>query len=63
MAEEKRVLSIDDFEHRLLVNGLINFRNDIIRNEKPTEDIDELLLTVIHAPTKKEKRRQDRDER
>lgn len=63
MAEEKRVLSIDDFEHRLLVNGLINFRNDIIRNEKPTEDIDELLLKVIHAPTKKEKRRQDRDER
>ena len=63
MAEEKRVLAIDDFEHRLLVNGLINFRNDIIRNEKPTEDIDELLLKVIHAPTKKEKRRQDRDER
>lgn len=63
MADEKRVISIDDFEHRLMVNGLNDFRNDLIKGEKPTEDIDELLLKVIHAPTKKEKRKQNRDAR
>ena len=43
MAEEKRVISIDDFEHRLMVKGLNDFRNDLIQGETPTEDIDELL--------------------
>ena len=63
MAEEKRVISIDDFEHRLLVKGLNDFRNDLIQGEKPTEDIDELLLKVIKAPTKKEKRKLCHDAR
>lgn len=63
MSEEKRVISIDDFEHRLMVKGLNDFRNDLIQGEKPTEDIDELLLKVIKAPTKKEKRKIDRDAR
>jgi hypothetical protein len=63
MCEEKRVISIDDFEHRLMVNGLTGFRNDLIREEKPTEDVDELLLKVIDAPTKKEKKKADREER
>ena len=63
MAEEKRVISIDDFEHRLMVKGLNDFRNDLIQGEKPTEDIDELLLKVIKAPTKKEKRKLCHDAR
>ena len=63
MAEEKRVISIDDFEHRLMVKGLNDFRNDLIQGDKPTEDIDELLLKVIKAPTKKEKRKLCRDAR
>ena len=63
MAEEKRVISIDDFEHRLMVKGLNDFRNDLIQGDKPTEDINELLLKVIKAPTKKEKRKLARDAR
>ena len=63
MAEEKRVISIDDFEHRLMVKGLNDFRNDLIQGDKPTEDIDELLLRVIKAPTKKEKRKLCHDAR
>ena len=46
-----------------MVKGLIDFRNDLIKDEKPTEDIDVLLLKVIKAPTTKEKRRLDRDAR
>lgn len=63
MAEEKRVISIDDFEHRLMVKGLNDLRNDLIQGDKPTEDIDELLLKVIKAPTKKEKRKLCHDAR
>ena len=63
MAEEKKVITLDDFEQRLMVSGLMDFRNDLIKEEKPTEDINDLILKVIDAPTKKEKRIFDREER
>ena len=63
MADEKRVVMLDDFEQRLMVNGLTDFRNDLLREDKPTEDLDDLILKVIDAPTKKEKRRTDREAR
>lgn len=63
MAHEKRVVMLDDFEQRLMVNGLTDFRNDLLREDKPTEDLDDLILKVIDAPTKKEKRRADREAR
>ena len=53
MAEEKRVVELSDFEHRLLVNGLAGFRNDLIHDERPTEDVNDLLIKVIDAPKKK----------
>lgn len=38
MASE-RVVTLSDFEQRLMVNGLAEFRNTLIWEEKPTEDI------------------------
>ncbi len=61
--DEKVVVTLDDFEQRLLVSGLADFRNDLIQNDKPTEDVDELILKVIDAPTQKEKKRADREAR
>ena len=63
MAEEKKVLTMDEFEQRLMVSGLMDFRNDLLKDDKPTEDINDLILKVIDAPTKKEKRRSEREER
>ena len=63
MIDEKRVIVLDDFEQRLIVNGLTEFRNDLLREEKPTEDVDDLILKVIDAPTKREKRRAEREAR
>ena len=34
-----------------------------LKDDKPTEDINDLILKVIDAPTKKEKRRAEREER
>ena len=36
-------------------------RNDLIREGKPTEDINALLIKVIDAPEKKLKRKFDRE--
>ena len=63
MADEKKVITLDDFEQRLMVSGLMDFRNDLLKEEKPTEDINDLILKVIDAPTKKEKRKADREKR
>ena len=63
MTDEKRVIVLDDFEQRLIVNGLTEFRNDLLREEKPTEDVEDLILKVIDAPTKREKRRGEREAR
>ena len=63
MADEKKVITLDDFEQRLMVSGLMDVRNDLLKEEKPTEDINDLILKVIDAPTKKEKRKADREER
>ena len=63
MSDEQKIITVDDFDHRLMVNGLNNFRNDLIKEDKPTEDVDELILKVIDAPTKKEKKKADREGR
>ena len=63
MGNGKVVVELDFFEQLLMVSGLADFRNDLIRDEKPTEDVDDLILKVIDAPTKKEKRKADREAR
>ena len=63
MAEGKRVLSLDAEEHSLLVNGLNEFRNDCLRDGKPTEDVEDLLLKVIDAPARRKQRWFDREVR
>jgi hypothetical protein len=50
---KKRRLIITDFEKGLLINALMQFRNNALATGKPTEDINELILKVIDAPKKK----------
>ena len=57
MREEKRVIVVDQNEHRLMVKGLNEFRNDLLDEELPTEDLDELLMKIIDAPTRKQQRK------
>ena len=38
MAEVQHLIQVSDYEQRLMVNGLNAFRNDLIRDGKPTED-------------------------
>ena len=43
-----------------MVSALTDFRNDLLREEKPTEDVDGLLLKVIDAVPRKERKKADR---
>ena len=52
--EEKRVIEVDEYQHGLIVNSL---------NGKRNEFVDETLLEVMDAPTKKQRRRNREKER
>ena len=60
MTEGKVLMTLDSFEQRLLVGALTDFRNELIREERPTEDVDVLLLKVIDAAPQKERKKADR---
>lgn len=49
----KHKIILDDFEHRLLVGCVNAARSIYLEQCKPTEDIDELLIKIIKAPSKK----------
>ena len=51
--EEKRVLTLDKYEHGVLINALNEMRNDLIGEDRPTDIVDEILLKTIDAPVKK----------
>lgn len=55
MSEEKRVVMLTGYEHRVMVRGLTDCRNSALRNGKPTEDMDRLILKVIDAPVRRKK--------
>ena len=59
-AAEKVVVTLDSFEQRLMVSALTDFRNDLIQAERPTEDVDGLLLKIIDAVPQKERKKVDR---
>ena len=59
---EKRVLTIDDFEHNLMLNGINEYRNMLLEQELPTDDVDDLLLKVLDAHLQK-RRRFEREDR
>ena len=53
MKREIRYLNLDSDEWRLTVARLNIFRSMLLQDEKPTKDVDELLLKIIDAPTKR----------
>lgn len=60
---EKRVsLTMDGFEQRLMVSGLMAFKRVLQWRQQPTQDVEQLLVKVIKAGEIGEKRR-DHEER
>ena len=50
MTGKKRKIILSDFDYRLLVALLVEYRNKLLEERKSTEDINELLLKIIDIP-------------
>lgn len=61
--EEKRVIEVDGYQHGLIINALNDTRNELVEQGKDTEFVDETLLEVMDAPTKKQRRKNREMER
>ena len=48
MFNKKTKLKLTDFECNLLINGMNEFRNMLLSDGIPTEDVDELLVKIIN---------------
>ena len=57
---EKRVLTLDQYQHSVVINALNDMRNDLIEEKRPTDIVDEVLIKAIDAPSKKVKCKDDR---
>ena len=60
---EQVCVMMDDFEQRVTLKSLNEFRNTLIREELPTEDVEEMIMKVANAQPLKRKLRTSRDVR
>lgn len=56
--EDTKILELDKYEYGIVINALNQLRNNLIKEEESTDVINELLLKVIDAPDKSQKKRQ-----
>lgn len=49
----KHKVTLDNFEHRLLIGCVNVARTMYLEQNKSTEDVDDLLVKIIKAPSKK----------
>lgn len=61
--DEKRVIEVDEYQHGLIINSLNDKRNELVEQGKDTEFVDDTLIDVMDAPTKKQKRKMREMER
>lgn len=61
--EEKRVIEVGEYERRLIIDSLNDKRNALIEKGADTDHVDDVLLDVIDAPTRKQKRKMREMER
>lgn len=57
--EEKVVLTMDKYQHGIVIQALNELRNDMLEDARSTEAVDEMLLKTIDAPSKKVKCRDE----
>ena len=50
--KRKTKIQFTDFECNLIINGMNEFRNMLLAEDLPTDDVDELLLKIIDKSEK-----------
>ena len=51
--QEKVILTLDKYEHGIIIRALNGLRNDMLKETRASDAVDEVLLKAIHAPSKK----------
>ncbi len=55
MKEERYYLAMDKYDKNIILNALNMLRTEQVREERPTDPVDELIIRVSKAPMKKVK--------
>ena len=63
MSDETKVLELNKYEYGVVFHSLNDKRNELLREQRSTDAVDDVLLKVIDAPAKKEKKRDAGKER
>jgi len=50
--DKKRILKLDNCEHGIIVNALVDMRNELIDEKRCHDAVDEVILKVVDAPSK-----------
>lgn len=53
MKEEKYYVALDEYEHGVVIRSLNDEKTDLINQGKSTDAVDDLIIKIGHAPTKK----------
>jgi hypothetical protein len=59
MREERKYISLDVYEEGAIIKALNEMRKRELSEGKPTDVENELILKIIHAPARKERRRDE----
>jgi len=59
MKDDKRILELDKYEYGVVFNTLNDKRNELLKEQRPTDAVDDVLLKVIDAPAKKRRWRDE----
>lgn len=57
--QEKVVLTLDPYEHGIMIRALNELRNDLLEEKRDPGAVEDVLLKTIGAPPKKGKRRDE----
>lgn len=63
MKKDKWVVQLEENECSIVIRCLNDKRTELLRQEKDTEAVDELLLKLIDAPTRKSRKEREYAER
>lgn len=53
MREQRYFLAMDTYDKRIIIHALNTLRNQQLQEERPTAPVDELIVKVSSAPSKK----------
>lgn len=53
MKEERYHIALDDYEQGIVIRSLNDERTSLIEQDKPTEDVDDLIIKIGNAQKRK----------